>query len=375
MIVFSKNPEFLLRPGKKCTCFFSKTILPICLFLAVYFCSQFLCAPCGTAMESFVDGSIGYDSNPSLADKAESSWFSAYHAGMAKQFLLTDALILDTVLDAAYQDYRQVKDNYHGQARAIVSYPLANGLILPSILGGVAAYRDHFVEAEERNEALVGLDVSVVLSKRLTLGLEHSWKWQDYLNWAKPFSGRGQGRNPRGGRISDPKKVSGPGVATAWMGSPPDEGQNGHGGGNMLNKYQPPRNDVLVHTALGLEIFLMPSLTGSLFAAYADLDSSLDMESYRQIQVGIALFWEPFEKWRMETRAELYRTKYDKVPESMTHIKTTNQTRSIGIQISRFWGHMELYGQVRLQDCESPLDFESYTQQVVQCGLSWSFSY
>jgi len=327
-------------------------------------------------MEIFVDGSVGYDSNPALAGEAESSWFAAYSAGLAKQFFLTDALILDTVLDATYQDYWQVKDNYNGQGKVILSYPLANGMILPSILGGVAAYRDHFLEAEERNETLAGIDVSMVLSKRLTLGFEHTWKWQGYLNWAKPFSGRGQGRNPQDGNQSGQNKTSEPEAATAWEGSPFDGGPNGHGcggGRGFLNQEQPPRNNRLVHTGLGLDVFLMPSLTGSLLVAYADLDSSLDMESYRQIQVGIALIWEPFEKWRMETRAEWYRTEYDKVPESMTCIRTTNQARSIGIQLSRFWGPVELYGQVQFQNGESPLNYESYTRQVVQCGFSWYF--
>ena len=176
-----------------------------------------------------MDGSAGYDSNPALADEAESSWFLAYSAGMVEQFLLTDALILDTVLDAVYQDYWQVKDNYHGQGRAILSYPLADGLILPSILGGVAAYRDHYVEAEERNEALAGIDVSVILSKRLTLGLEHTWKWQDYLNWAKPFSGRGQGRNPQGGANRVRRKRRNRKQQLRGWKTPSTEGQTGTG--------------------------------------------------------------------------------------------------------------------------------------------------
>ena len=326
-------------------------------------------------MEIFADGSVGYDSNPALAEEAESSWFSAYSAGLAKQFLLTDALILDTVLDATYQDYWQVKDNYNGRARVILSYPLVNGMISPSILGGVAAYRDHFIEAEERNEALTGIDVSMVLSKRLTLGFEHSWKWQNYLNWAKPFSGRGQGRNPQNSGKSRQDQALEPEAPAAWKGSSFNGGPNEYrgGGGGGLNKEQPPRNNLLVYTRLGLDMFLMPSLTSSLLVAYADLDSSLDMESYRQIQVEIALIWEPFQKWRMEARAEWYRTEYNKVPGSMTCIRTTNQARSIGIQLIRFWGPIELYGQVQLQDGESPLDYESYTRQVVQCGLSWFF--
>jgi hypothetical protein len=97
------------------------------------------------------------------------------------------------------------------------------------------------------------------------------------------------------------------------------------------------------------------------------------MESYRQIEAGIALIWEPLEKWRMEARAGWYRTEYNHVPESLTRIRKANQARSIGVQVSRFWGPLELYGEVQLQDGESPLGYESYTRQVVQCGLSWSF--
>ena len=326
-------------------------------------------------MEIFVDGSVGYDSNPALANQAESSWFSAYSAGMAKQFLLTDSLILDTVLDAFYQDYWQVKDNYHGQGRAILSYPLANGLVLPSITGGVAAYRDHFLEAEERNEALAGIGVSAILSNRFTLDFEHTWKWQNYLNWAKPFSGRGQGRNPQGEKKSGNKRGSEPEVKTVWKEGPSSNGgpNGGHGGGGILNKEQPPRNNLLMHTGLGIDAFLTQSLTGSLFAAYADLNSSLDMESYRQIQAGIALIWEPFEKWRLEAQAGWYRTEYNKVPDNLVRVRETNQTRSIGIQVSHFWGPLELYGQVQLEAGESPLDYESYTQQVAQCGFSWLF--
>jgi hypothetical protein len=111
------------------------------------------------------------------------------------------------------------------------------------------------------------------------------------------------------------------------MQNPSHGGPNGRGEGGFLNKEQPPRNNRLVHTGLGLDVFLMPSLTGSLLVAYADLDSPLDMESYKQIQVGIALIWGP----------------------------------------------VEFYGQVQLQDGESPPDYESYTRQVVQCGLSWFF--
>ncbi len=54
-------------------------------------------------------------------------------------------------------------------------------------------------------------------------------------------------------------------------------------------------------------------------------------------------------------------------------IRKTNQIRSMGIQLSRFWRHFELYWQVQLQEGESPLDYETYTREVVQCGLSWSF--
>jgi hypothetical protein len=64
--------------------------------------------------------------------------------------------------------------------------------------GEVAAYRDRLIPADERNEGMVGVNADWILSSRLTLGFEQSFRWLGYLNWAKPFSGKGQGRNPNG---------------------------------------------------------------------------------------------------------------------------------------------------------------------------------
>jgi hypothetical protein len=129
----------------------------------------------------------------------------------------------------------------------------------------------------------------------------------------------------------------------------------------------------LMNTGAGLDVFLTPTLTGSISVAYAYLDASLDMESYRQFRAGIALVWEPVDNWRMEAGARWDQKEYCNLQESMTDIRKKNQTRSVSLQLSRFWGALELFGLMRLEDGESPLYYESYTQGVAQCGLSWSF--
>jgi len=54
-----------------------------------------------------------------------------------------------------------------------------------------------------------------------------------------------------------------------------------------------PRDNRLLSTGLNLDIFILSSLNGRVFAAYGDLVSSLGMESYREIQAGAALSWAP----------------------------------------------------------------------------------
>eukprot|EP00831_Metopus_contortus_P073616 TRINITY_DN67151_c0_g1_i2.p1 TRINITY_DN67151_c0_g1~~TRINITY_DN67151_c0_g1_i2.p1 ORF type:complete len:140 (+),score=24.68 TRINITY_DN67151_c0_g1_i2:63-422(+) len=87
------------------------------------------------------------------------------------------------------------------------------------------------------------------------------------------------------------------------------------------------------------DLFLTSSLSGSLYGGYADLDSSVDLESYGQIEAGFSLGWEPFEEWRVMGDVKWYRIDYHHVPDSMQKcVRETNTIYALGLEVSRFWG-------------------------------------
>jgi len=326
----------------------------------------------------FVEGTAGYDSNPALEADPEGSGFFVYAGGFGKYFRLTDQLTLDTFLNGRYQDYWQVGDNYDAKVGGTLSYSLADGRFTPAILLEAAAWRDHLVTAAERNEVTAGLAADLVLSNRINLRLQNTWNRQNYLNWAQPFSGRGQGRPIQGkggaGRSSPGQtdfEIAPPGKGSGEKGS---GGKYSCGPKSILNDYLPPRDNLLVETALTLDLFFLPSLTGSLRGGYGVLNSSVDLESYRRIETGISLLWEPFDQWQFIGEAGWYRMNYHHIPDSMEKcVRDINTIYSLGVQIIHSWGPLGIFAGGTILNGEAPLDFESYSQTVVQCGLSWSF--
>lgn len=327
------------------------------------------------ALDLFAEGTVGYDSNPALEADPDGSGFAMYAAGLGKQFRFKNPFILETILNARYQDYWQVKDNYDVRGGGALSYPLANGRFTPSLLLEAALYRDHLVEAAERNEVVVGFGADLIVNSRMNLRLDSTWNRQNYLNWAQPFSGRGQGRPVQGqggGSSGSPPKGKAH-VITPLKGKGTG-GKYGCGRKSILNEYLPPRDNRLIHAVLTLDLFFMSSLSGAVYGGYADLDSSVDLESYGRIETGIALAWEPVEEWHVVGEAKWYRVDYHNVPDSMQKcVRPTNRIYALGLQVSRFWGPFEIFAATTFTDGEAPLDYESYSQTVIQCGLSCSF--
>jgi hypothetical protein len=336
--------------------------------LLVYF---FLLVPPSEAVDLLAELSAGFDSNPALTDPSDGSGFSVYALRAEQPFALTEDLALDLSAEGRYQDYWSVGDNYRLQAGTSLTYILADGRILPSLMGEVAAYRDALIEADDRNEAMAGIGADWIISNRLTLGFEQSYRWLNYRNWAKPFSGKGQGRQTDKGGKGGKRNATAFQPGKAWLTSISDpDPKKGNG---RLNTFYPPRDNRLLSAALDLDIFILSSLTGRVYAAYGDLDASLDMESYREMQVGAALSWFPTPQWLVGVEGTWSRTEYHRVPQDITCVRRTNYTWSAGIQVSRFWGDLELFGEMGWKSGDAPLDYESYTQTVIQCGLSYSF--
>lgn len=344
----------------------------LCRFAAAVICLALLLVPHHSkAINLSAELTAGYDSNPALSDPADSSGFFVYALGADHYFALSDDLSLDLSVGGRYQDYWSVGDNYRLQTDAALSYMMADGRFIPSLVGEVAAYRDRLIPADERNEGMVGINADWILSSRLTLGLEQSFRWLGYLNWAKPFSGKGQGRNPN----SERKKGQGGAHASdaPWVPCECKGKKRSRKGSGTLDTLYPPRNNFLATTGANLHVFMTPTLTGRLYAAYGNLNASLDMESFREIQAGAAISWAPADQWLTVFEITGFRTYYDSVPENLTCIRRTNYTWSGGVQVSRFWGDFEIFGQLGWKSGEAPLDYESYRQTVIQCGLSYSY--
>ncbi len=320
------------------------------------------------AIDLTTELSAGYDSNPALGDPAESSGFSVYSAGLGHMFGWTEDLMLDISVEGRYQDYWALENNYRVQAGSTLTYTILSGRLLTSLTGEAVACRDHLIEADERNEVMVGLGAEWLLTRRLTIGFEQTCRFLSYLNWARPFSGKGQGRggnaNGKGGKQPAMHLVQTMMVPTG----------HGSGSGNrQLQQLYPPRDNRFLSTTLDLDIFILPTVTGRIYANYGDLNASLDMESYWEFQTGLGIYWTPLAQWRLGFEAKGSRVRYDSVPENITRVRENNNIWFLGLDVSRFWGDFELFGEMGWTSGEAPLDSVDYTQTVILCGISYIF--
>ena len=324
------------------------------------------------AMDLTAELSLGYDSNPALIESGEGSGFSAYGMGGGHVFKWYEDLMLDVFAEGRYQDYWQVEDDYRIQAGTTLTYSMADDRLSASVLGEVAAYRDKLVEADERDEAMIGIGAEWILTNRLNVGFEQSCRWLNYLNWAKAFSGKGQGRNSdendKGGKQSSAaSSVRGAALLSGY-------GPGGPGKGDRpLKRLYSPRNNRLLQTAVNLDVFLLSVLSGRVYATYGDLDSSLDMESYRELAAGLGVSWTPAHEWRVGFEARGSRVRYHSVPEKIKRVREINTIWFLGMDVSRFWGDFELFGQLGWTSGEAPLDYSDYTQTVILCGISYVY--
>ena len=120
------------------------------------------------ALDLLAELTAGYDSNPALSDPSDGSGFSVYGLGAMHMFVLPEDLTLELSVEGRYQDYWSVEDNYRLQAGTALSYVMAEGRLLPALIGEVAVYRDALIEADDRNQAMVGIRADWILSNRLT---------------------------------------------------------------------------------------------------------------------------------------------------------------------------------------------------------------
>lgn len=320
---------------------------------AVFLCVCLLCWPCSAAgFQAQVEARTGYDSNPALSEASEGSGF-VHYIGRLHQFLdISKTALVDLFMDGGYQQYWQTGDNYRLICGGGISYPLAGGRVIPALLVEAGLWRDHLVEAEERNEYLLGLKADWFVNHWASLDVGAEWSWIRFQNPSRPFSGRGQGRT----------------------GEPKGKGQGkGHVVDNVLDRVYPGRKDLMTSGLLTLHIFPSSRWTVSLEGAYRNLDSSLSLESYQEYQGGIMLFWNLASSWRLEGGMGWARREYDRIPKGIKDIRKEDNSYFGLLQVRRFWRGMEFFGMWEWRRGQAPYHYTSYEQMVIQCGLSWSF--
>lgn len=310
------------------------------------------------AFHTLLEARAGYDSNPALAEEAEGSGFSLYAGEASHAFQIPGGLLVDLSLAGGYQQFWETEDNYRVGCGGALSYPLADGRVIPSLVGGVTLYRDALLEADERNTCRLGLDVDWRLAPWVSLSAGAEGSWLSFLNPSMPYSERGQGRGSGGSRKGGQGKGKG----------------DDTGGNAVLDQTYPARDDFMASGSLGLTFRPASTWTVSLDGVYRNLSSSLSLESYEEVQGGVTVFWDLAPSWRAEGAGGLTHRCYAHVPATVTEVRQANTGWFTNLQVRRAFGAIEVFGLMELRRGQAPFHYTTFTQTVIQCGLSWSFS-
>jgi hypothetical protein len=336
--------------------------------------------------------SAGYNDNPEEVEDGRGSTFARYSLSVDRSFFFSPlGAYADVSVSGAYQAYARLEDNYGAGVSAELVRPWFNGVLLPSLTCEVGILRDELVEEDERNEFAVGAGITWAVNRYMELTVDRSWKWLDYRHETRPFSGRGAGHLSSGpGRQTSGLRSTTAAVSPGYGESSPGgwggqhEGGKGEGGedsggqgcgqpgGQCDGAGQEPlrRDDRLETTGVVWSLFPGSDITCAFSADYLRLYSSSHLEAFRQVRLGVQTAWEPARSWSIGLGFDWFRTEYDKGPRNT---ERTDYARHAALGISRFFGSYEVFVVVDWFENDSPVESESYTETVTQCGLAWSF--
>lgn len=365
----------------------------ICLiFIALHFISLstpafYICTPALSAELTFTS-SVGYNANPALESATDrvgaikGSPFSTHTLALEESFNLTDKFTIDFLPSVSYQNLWEVPDNHQFNIDLSISPVSSWERVMPYIFITSYLYRDSLLKPDERDEFTLGAGAEIVLSSRYTLAFEHGWQWISYLEDAPLFfhAGRNIQQDATDSGIDNP--LSGISIPN----DPLEQTYNARDDVNMLLKTR-------------LDIFILPSLNASLGLKYEYLASSLDAESFWQLTPDVKVVWAFATQWQLVVATQLERRKYFDIHEAFPeyldkslnsvpntsessgppinnetlNIRDVNYTTALNLRLAYCWKRVELFTDFFIEHGEYPLNNESYNQQVVQCGFSWSF--
>lgn len=300
-----------------------------------------------------LETSAGYNDNPAQTNNRKGSGFIFHRAGLSDTWQLGGGASFMGLLEGSYQNYTRVGDNYFLKARGELTRPVLGSRLVPALLMEANSYRDDYMPEDDRDQYLAGLRLSWIYSRFMTLSLEGTYSRLNYKNSSYSYA------EPQGQEAS-----------AAGLLSPAGSGSGTEADLQDLSVVKTSRNDHLTNGDFICDLFLTPTVYGSILTGYSRLHSTDDFETYRQVHASTRLTWDMTEVWRLQLESGLWRTAYD---ESPLHTNRTDKTFFAGAQVSRFFGPVEVYGKMTWLKNNSKVNSEFYHQMVTQCGFSWYF--
>ncbi len=332
----NKNEIFLIFPHMKF----------ILLILTVFVC--LVPVKRASALDTSLEFSNGYNDNVLKTPDAEGSAFCVYGMKLV-QPLFSESAATDGNLtaEAAYQDYFSTGDNYRLQAGAELTWPLYEGRIIPGILSDVLFFRDDLLEEDERDELTAGAFADWLANPYLTLGIRQTWSWADYRNSADPC---------RSNLLQQSENTGGKGM---------NSGHNCNG----LSESQT-RDDRMQTTGIHSTFYFSPELEAEILGEYIRNKSSADTESYKENALSVSLAWNPAKFWEISVLGSARHFTYEK---DRRNEERKDDVFHAAVRVSRFVGKFEFRVQAQWTHNDSSDENEDYRQQVMQCGIGFSF--
>jgi hypothetical protein len=290
-----------------------------------------------SATDISVAMAVGHDDNPTQSPEPISSMFSLYRIGLSQPFFV-DSPLVDSkgYIGSKYQDYFNVKDNYQIYAGGSFAMPLADGRLVPDFFYEGTIFRDNELPADSMNEHCLGGRLEWLPYARLTLEIQQTLCWQNYINEDDVYANGG------------PKNIN-----------KQDIGQQTYS-----------RDDRLYATGFLFYYNFTPETDAELLFTHDRLSSTIAEESHVENGVKLSLLWEPLNIWEISGTISWDKSVYDDPTDGIDRQDTA---WNIGAGISRLVGQYELFFRVNRTDNNSSLSEETYTNMVTLCGVSRSF--
>ena len=317
------------------------------LFLLLTIGCLFPLAPAG-ALDTDLEISVGYDDNPAEVDDMDGSGFARYRAQLTQSFFKeTEAPDVDIFIDAAYEQYFDLENNYQLRAGASLDIPSGSDRFFPGLFAEAAAYRDDLVADDERDELILGGFVQWLVDARLTLTLRQAFAWSDYRNRVSlpgqraHFVDRGKGKGP-GGR--QPLPV------------------------DDLITYA--RDDDIWSTEASATYYFTADIQADFSIQYRDVASSDEFESFQEYGGSARIGWFNPKVAEIFLTGFWSKLDYEDAPQD---IGREDDFYGFGIGANRQVGMITLYVRLDRTVNDSPVEGENYKKVVAECGLVYSF--